>query len=602
MDLQKIKFLKGAKDIQPFDEGFSGAQKFLFTKDDKKYFIKIGKFKIDNDLEQILTKAEIPHPKIVDLGAIDEHSNYLIEEYIEGENLKKKLDSYAPKFIYEFGFKLGEKFRNLRRIYPDQPVSKTCYNKFIREVETKLDKLKTALSNSKTALNKQQTKFTTYLTNYLTNNKDLFKNSTMVYSHNDIKPSNFMLSDGKIYAVDLEGISYKELSLSLLWSIARADFKDEKNHAFATGWLDGLFNFDVPQNILNCANYIYMFNMCHYAEEYIRKSEFDKLNKLIEYVNKNYLSRGKLHINKSLVKVAKISDFSRLKGSTFYIANGSYSPQNLTFKCTQNNNTYFLKIMQTSDAGFKKILASYNVLQTCGVPICKIYAHGKCKSTSNFWALFEYVDYPELSKSAKTFAQGEKFGKIVANQLKKLKNHQFLDIDTVNCQKLNSEFIKLVDRCFDSEQASKYLPCTKQQMLKFGSKYLKCFDDEPLEIIHDDVKFGNILYDGKNIVFVDNESVVNSYQILNFQHIICFAFFGGHHRAIQGFIKGYMQNISDHYNSSKTEGQIKFSIMLKYLREAKQFVDKAASDKNFKNHNKIFKKYIQNDEVITWLR
>ena len=113
MDLQKIKFLKNVKDFETVTEGYGGAEKFLFTKNGKRYFIKVGEFQTFENLEQILSDADIPHPKIVEIGKFDETNTYIIEEAIDGMPLKYLLDDLDVKFVYEYGFRLGEKIINL---------------------------------------------------------------------------------------------------------------------------------------------------------------------------------------------------------------------------------------------------------------------------------------------------------------------------------------------------------------------------------------------------------------------------------------------------------------------------------------------------------
>ena len=56
MVLENIKFLKGAKNINIISEGYSGAYKCSFEKNGNKYFLKIGKFKINENLEDMLNK------------------------------------------------------------------------------------------------------------------------------------------------------------------------------------------------------------------------------------------------------------------------------------------------------------------------------------------------------------------------------------------------------------------------------------------------------------------------------------------------------------------------------------------------------------------
>lgn len=102
MEIQKINFLQDATDFIDAAGGFSGAIKKYFKKEGKQYFLKIGKFQVRNDLEDLLTQAEIPHPKVIESGIFDEENSYIVEEIANGTPLKEKLNEYDKKFIYEF--------------------------------------------------------------------------------------------------------------------------------------------------------------------------------------------------------------------------------------------------------------------------------------------------------------------------------------------------------------------------------------------------------------------------------------------------------------------------------------------------------------------
>ena len=191
MVLENIKFLKGAKNINIISEGYSGAYKCSFEKKGNKYFLKIGKFKINGNLEDMLNKTEIPHPKVIELGKYDDEYNYIVEEYIDGNNLKYELDKYDSKFIYEYGFKIGQQYRNLRKMYPDIAITEEKYKEYLLMVEDRLSKLKQLMKENKNDLSETIIKFLNNTIYYLEKNKDIIKGSSLIFGHTDIKPSNY---------------------------------------------------------------------------------------------------------------------------------------------------------------------------------------------------------------------------------------------------------------------------------------------------------------------------------------------------------------------------------------------------------------------------
>lgn len=303
MRYNKIKFLNKVHNISIVTKGYSGDEKYTFIKNNKKYFLKITKQKINSDLENILNEGNIPHPHIIEIGNFDEFY-YIIEEYIEANNLKENINKYDSKFIYEQGFKIGEKYSHLRNKYIDKKVDRNAITTYINEILEKIKKLEKLIKDIK--LEKTAQEFITFTICYLQKNFHFIKNSLMVYGHTDIKPSNFLISNGLIYAIDIEDTNYIEISRSLMWSYARSDHElDKKNFSFAKGYLDGLFSFDIPTNIFFSMNYNYMFNIINIFIEYLENKEIKRLYNKINFINDNYKKNNKILISKVIKNITK---------------------------------------------------------------------------------------------------------------------------------------------------------------------------------------------------------------------------------------------------------------------------------------------------------
>ena len=602
MQLEKIDFLKGVNNIKAIEKGNSGAYKYLFIKDGKKYFLKIGKFKIIDNLEKIFTNNDISHPTIIDLGKYDDSMNYVVEEYIDGKDLKEELDKLDSKFIYEYGFEIGSQYRALRTIYPDKPMTEEKVKEYLSAVDERVIKLKSLVTNND-KLTAHNQKFINYVISYLKKNIHIIKNSYLVFGHTDIKPSNFLIYKKNIIATDIERTDYKELSLSMLWSFARNDFKDEKNLAFARGYMDALFNFEISETVLDCFNYTYLFNVANYFIKCIENKKYDKLLLFIEYINTNYMIDGELKINEKLKSHINIRHFEILNGYNITLVKGSYNPNNLTFKCQKNKNMYFLKIMKMSFNHYKKSIASYNLLNNCNIPISPIVKHGCILEDKYYYTISKFLELNEMDKSINdTFLDGFKSGELVASYLIKIKDKKLENVEIYDKNQLFQNMIKDVEKIYGNVEISKYIYWKKQELINYISKYIKSFEEEPINLIHGDVKFGNILYDNGKIYFSDNESLHYSYDIINFMYNIHIGFLENENLCYKGFVNGYLKYMNNGEIPHRIQNQVKLLLIYYVLRQIRNILDKKGDESKLKFVLKGCKHYIDKDSEIEWLK
>lgn len=602
MKFDNISFLKEVQEFTPINEGYSGAYKYFFYKNEKKYFLKIGRFKLQADLENLLEEAEINHPKIIEAGILDEEYNYIIEEYAEGENFKYQLDNYDEKFIYEFGFKIGKQYGNLRKKFPDKNVSKQFLKKRKKEVETKIQELEKIKKQRK--LKQEQLAFLDFMVKYLKNNFKLMKYSKIVFGHTDVKASNFLLHKKKIIATDIEHTDYKELSLALLWSYARNDNRNQKSIAFAKGYLDGLYNLNVPNKILNAFNYTYIYNMVDYCTNYLKEENDKKLDKLISNVKENYIKNGKVIIHEKLRSNANVKHFPKLKHFDFTLVEGSYSPDNLTFKCTNQNKSYFLKIMKMSEKRYRRVLKQYQLLKEAKVPISPIKDNGVCEKEKCYYVVSDFIFYKEMNAENElvTFEDGNKYGVLVAQYLEKLKGKVFSQMSILDDKKLYSNILDHVNKIYQYDNYNKYIKWTKEETVKYIDAYIKYFKEEPLNVIRGDIKFGNILYDkGENLIFVDNESIMYSYDIINFMYNIHDGFRSNSKNAYHGFVNGYLKYMNHGTIPKRIEGQAKLLLLYYHVRTILAFLENRGKEKDIETYMRLCEEYIVKGKKIEWL-
>lgn len=601
MQLNKIVFLNGVNIIETIDKGYSGAYKYLFIKDNKKYFLKIGKFKIIDNLEQIFTNNGISHPTIIECGHYDDTLNYIIEEYIDGKDLKEELDKYDSKFIYEYGFEIGEQYRNLRKIYHDKSMTEEKYNEYISMVNERVNTLKHLIEHNDKLI-RDDYNFLNYVISYLNENTKVVKNSHLVFGHTDIKPSNYLICDKKIIATDIEHTDYKELSLSMLWSFARCDYKDEKNLAFARGYIDALYNFCVPNEVLDCFNYTYLFNVVGHCIKYIENDKYDNLSHFIGYINKNYMCGNEIKINEKLKSKINIEDFKILKECDITLIKGSYSPHNLTFKCKKNNDIYFLKVMNMSYNQYKKAIASYTLLNKCNIPISVMLKHGCILENKCYYIISKFIELNEMDKSiGNTFIDGFKSGKLVARYLINLKGKNLENIEIYDKEHLLKDIMNDIQKIYGKNEHSDYIYWSKKDIIGYVNKYIKSYEEEPISLIHGDVKFGNILYRDNEICFVDNESLIYSYDTINFMYNIHTGFFRNEDVRYKGFVNGYLKYMNNGIIPFRIHNQVKLLLIYYVLRKIRDVLDNKSDESKLKDIIKSCRYYIDEDNNIEWL-
>lgn len=595
-----IDFLKDAIDFQEVKGGHSNAQKFSFLKHGKKYFIKIKEESIRKDLEQLLTAHSIPHAKVIEIGQNSSGQNYIIEEFLEYKDLADYYDVKSNKDVYEYGFKVGEKYYNLRKSFIDKAVD--AHN--LEILQEKLDRTYAKFEEIKEdLLNVSQDSRDILLTlkNFYEQNTQAFEQSLQVFGCTDFKPRNFLLSEDKqVIAVDFEQIKYFEISTSLRWGLVSGDInKFEKYLSFTSGYLEGLFQFDVPVNVLKAVNVMFAFMVFREAINKIRHKHFDKAEAYLQH-SSQYIINGEVDISGRLINF-KLKDNAFLKGARFEIADGSFDDHNRVFKCVKDDKKYFLKIMDGNEKTLQKHIRNYEIIKNAKVPTANIFDHGVLPN-KKLYVIFEYIEGKEwnLYFNENDFESGFKHGLKVANTLKplwKVQDESIRKITADDVMKTNCDNVELIY----ASRAKDEMPCDKQTMLFMLEKFKKSFENEPLHLIHADIKYGNIMStDGDDFYIIDNESLCYSHEIINFRYNLDSKFLPNAKRIKCGFLSGYLHGVYGETMPKHLHGQIKFTILSSLLNLGKHYAENRRGTSGFREHRKLYNSGFYEKE-IQWL-
>ena len=155
---------------------------------------------------------------------------------------------------------------------------------------------------------------------------------------------------------------------------------------------------------------------------------------------------------------------------------------------------------------------------------------------------------------------------------------------------------------YQYDNYSQYVKWSKEETIKYIDTYIKEFQEEPLNLIHRDIKFGNILYDkGENLIFVDNETITYSYDILNFLYNIHDGFRPNANKAYHGFVNGYLSYMNQGVIPKRIEGQAKLLLLYYYFRIVLAFLEKRGKETEIEEYMNLCEEYIVKGKTVEWL-
>lgn len=257
-----------------------------------------------------------------------------------------------------------------------------------------------------------------------------------------------------------------------------------------------------------------------------------------------------------------------------------------------------------SEKRFKRVLKQYKLLEEAKIPISKVRNYGVCKKDKCYYVVSDFVPYKEMNteKELTTFEEGRKYGIMVAQHFERLKGKTCSELSILDDKKLYSDILDHVNKVYQYDNYTAYIKWTKEETIKYINTYINCFKEEPLNLVHRDIKFGNILYDkGENLIFVDNESISYSYDIINFLYNIHEGFRTDLKNAYQGFVNGYLTHMNHGTIPKRIEGQAKLLLLYYLFRIVLAFLEKRGKEKDIEVYMGFCEDYIAKGKRIEWL-
>lgn len=603
-----IEFLKDATNIEEALGGYSGAKSYFFTKGDNEYFIKIGTNprNCGADFEQMITNAHITHPAIIEFKTTPEGIPYIIEEKAKGVTGKSLLLKKHEKYFYEYGFIQGKEWSNIKQVYPDRPITqeeiikeKTNINKTINEFYEIVDFSKL------TPFSKQ---IINVLTEYIKTHENAICSAIYTYGHPDLKLSNLLIDGRKVISIDFQSVKYNNVARSAYCSLIRRHYEENEKHwAYVSGYLDGLYNCNVPDIVYdNLTLYLCLFALKMFAS-IMSKGKWEYVDTYCAFLSTNFLKNNTIDSRKLLGRFYEIRNIKVLDGYTFSFVAGSYDPNSFVFRCDkQNAQSYFLKIRRGGKHELHRIQSINTILNHYHYPCPPMKECGLLNDafTYSINTFIPSIPYPEV-KGQEGFEIGEKLGAKLASYHLSIRHHKDTESSPKDVsQAFFDNIMQHVHFILDSnsEYACLY-PYTKEQTLAYLEQWKQSYAQDQLYFTHADLKMGNVLYDGKEMYIVDLANFGYGYELHNFTYSLysCLSKEYPKKDIFSGWIRGYLKGVYG-YLPTCLQDEARAIMLFQLVRVIKGLIDGNGGTHSLQDCLDMVDKYITKGETIEWLQ
>lgn len=595
--LDKIDFLHGYTNVEAITQGHSAIAKYKVELDGKMFFVKITSHAVNDTIDSILLSVKVPHAKVCASGKNDDGTYFIIEEFIESPIFKECFDKKSEKFIYERAFYMGSRYSKLRKNNPDKKVDEKSYSSIKKRVERVISEYDNFIEKHEGIEQIPEWNKLICLKDYFSSHLEDIKNNVMVYGNTDIHPSNFMLND-ELIAVDFENTGYAEISNAIRWGLVSSDVdRQDKYYAFARGYLEGVFQFNIPVCVKKAIVCMFAFMAFREAFAHLKRGNIEKFSLYLKKIFADFKNEEiGYQFTFDISKIKLLNNLKKIRRMK-----GSYNANNLVFKCYCGRQKYLLKVMHGNSKTLDKYLYFYDMLTFYDIPSPKVFESGVLNEKYIF-VLFEYIEGEEWHKvlSLEDYETGRACGRKIAQYFNRLQDVSEDMIPKFTIKNFNQYNLESLNIIFDNEEAKNVMPVSKETLISMLEKYSKDFEDEPLRLIHGDIKFGNIMSKDDKLYILDNENYCYSYEIVNFRYNLATKFSNEELDLKKGFYNGYFTEVYGEKIPHRLQGQAKYLVVSDLINYSRCYAEKISSNGHLDLHKKLFENGFYEKE-INWL-
>ncbi len=227
-------------EVIKIEKGWSNEKKYkVVDKSGQAYLLRISPTeqyeykKAEFENMEMVSALGIPMCQPIEFGMCDE-GVYSLQSWIDGKDAEEAIVNLSDKQVYEYGYEAGKILRKIHSIAVPEGIGN--WEDFFNQ------KMNRKIENYNNCPLKYEggEAFITYIEEH----RHLLKGRPMTYQHGDYHIGNLMIdSEGELVVIDFNrneyGDPWEEFN-RIVWCAQAAP-------SFATGMVDGYFDYDVPK-------------------------------------------------------------------------------------------------------------------------------------------------------------------------------------------------------------------------------------------------------------------------------------------------------------------------------------------------------------------
>ncbi len=289
---KEISFLKGCE--IDFMSGSYSPLNLVFSvrKKEEKFFLKLialkDTAKIFKRNYNILTKLAIPTPKLIDSGILSNGREYVLTEYLDGEDLEKTKRLVDFQSGQEIGISLAKQMKKLKE-YDGKSFEKYVADDFLKRVLKEIDFIyENDLDLASKYIGCSSDKLKTRVRDLI----KAFEKEPIGIIHFDLKIGNTLLKDGLRYIIDIENFVRSYDTFNFLWVMfpLYSDEASQLYRGYVSAYLKEMNGGKIPIQVHKQMKLILFSFMTAYAARVVKKEGEEKKLKLFKVVLDEFFS------------------------------------------------------------------------------------------------------------------------------------------------------------------------------------------------------------------------------------------------------------------------------------------------------------------------